>query len=470
LGWSEVVFDAPTALALMLIDAYATLAVYVRPPGVRNTPPLMIALLTFRNRLYYGWVIILCLAVTETVSYGLLDYAFTVFIKPLEAEFGWSRGEITAAFAIAALVSAAVAIPFGRWVDAHGTRWLMSCGAIGGAVALWAWSRVETLPAFYLVWALMGVVHAAVLYGTAFTVVAVWFNRRRGRALTVMTFIAGFASVIFIPLANALIEAYGWRTALEYMAVLYAAFTILPHALLLRRRPHDLGLQPDGTRLTPIQSVTPQSAAPTAPADMTMGQAVRERSFWWLIAAFMLMLFATSALRVHLTPHLIDQGYDPAFAASITGLLGVASLPGRLIFPALSDRFTRRRVTLWLFWLFLAGIVALLIVPGQLAIWLFLALFGSAYGAISPSRAALVAEEYGSANFGSIAGVMSVFVTLTLAAAPVTAGLLFDLTGSYQVAFVLLLVFAAFAVLALRLSKRPDAITPPVLSEEVLRA
>jgi MFS family permease len=181
-----------------------------------------------RRGIYYGWVLVLTLAVTETTSFGVLYYAFTVFIDPMQEDLGWSRAALTGAFSLAQLVSGIAAIPVGRWLDRHGPRVLMTVGSCVAALLVLAWSRVVHLPAFYLIWAAVGIAGAAVLYEPAFVVVANWFVRRRSRALTVLTFIAGFASVIYIPLASWLVEAQGWRNALVTLALILALRTISP--------------------------------------------------------------------------------------------------------------------------------------------------------------------------------------------------------------------------------------------------
>src|SRR5690606_14914911 len=152
------------------------------------------------GRLYYGWVLVVALGITETVSYGILSYSFPVFLAPMEGELGWTRTQITGAFSLAALVAGVAAIPVGRWVDRHGARGVMTAGSVLAALLLVAWSRVESLWAFYALWVGLGVASAAVLYEPAFAVLANWFVRHRGRALTVLTFMGGFASVIFVPL------------------------------------------------------------------------------------------------------------------------------------------------------------------------------------------------------------------------------------------------------------------------------
>lgn len=198
------------------------------------------------SRMYYGWALVVTLGVTATVSYGILSYGFAAFITPMGADLGWSKTQITGAFSLAQLVAGASAIPVGRWVDRHGARALMTAGSLLASALLVAWSRVESLLAFYAVWALMGVAMAAVLYEPAFAVIATWFRVRRSRALTILTFVGGFASVIFVPLATMLVATQGWRMALLVLAGIMALLTAVPHGYLLRRRPADVGTVPDG--------------------------------------------------------------------------------------------------------------------------------------------------------------------------------------------------------------------------------
>src|SRR6266852_840024 len=166
--------------------------------------------------MYYGWLLVGTLGITETISWGVLYYAFSVFLTPMEADLGWSRAATTGAFSLALVVSGVGAIPVGRWLDQHGPRLLMTAGACVGPLLVLAWSRADNLAGFYLLWAGIGLVMATVLYEPAF---AVW-----------------------------LVQPQGWRSAVVSLAAILAVGTIPAHALLLRRRPEDLGLHPDGVR------------------------------------------------------------------------------------------------------------------------------------------------------------------------------------------------------------------------------
>jgi MFS family permease len=400
-----------------------------------------------RHRLYYGWVLVGTLSVTEMTSWGILYYAFTVFIDPLHQQFGWSRGAITGAYALGLALSGGMSVLFGRWVDRHGPRLLMTVGSCAATVLVLLWATVHSLLGLYLVWLGLGLTLAAVLYEPAFVVVALWFRRQRARALTLLTFVGGLASVVFVPLAGWLVHASGWQTALVVLAVILAVVTIPPHALLLRHRPEDRGLLPDGATQLDISDT-----GDAAERSVSTRTALHGAAFWLLTAAFALNTLGASAMLIHLVPYLTDHGYRAASAATVTGLVGVMALPGRLVLTPLADRVPRAAVACAIFLLQVAALLALLLVPSTTGVVLFVLLFGAGFGAVTPARAALVAEYYGPRAYGAISGVVAFFLTGARAAGPVLAGLLYDLTGGYHVAFWGVtgasLFAAAFVVLA----------------------
>ena len=190
--------------------------------------------------LYYGWVVVGVLAITEPISWGILFYGFGVMLTPTQQEMGWSQAQLTGAFSLMLLISGMAAVPVGRWLDRHGARGLMTVGSCLATLAILGWAQVQTLLGFYAIWAVIGVINAMILYEPAFAVTATWFVRRRTQALTVLTFGGGLASVIFVPLATWLVQGYGWRNALWILAAVLAVTTIPLHALFLRRAPADV--------------------------------------------------------------------------------------------------------------------------------------------------------------------------------------------------------------------------------------
>jgi MFS family permease len=398
---------------------------------------------------YYGWVLIVTLGVTETISWGVLYYAFTVYLAPMQVELGWSRGDMTGAFSLALLLAGLAAIPVGRWLDRHGPRLLMSLGSLVAVLLVLAWSQVTSLPQLYLIWAAIGLTMSATLYDPAFATASQWFDRKRVQALTVITLMAGFASTVFIPLADWLVQVQGWRQSLITLAIVLAVGTIAPHVLLLRRRPEDLGLHPDGV---------PGGASDQPPdqrrAVMHVGQAVRHASFRWLTAAFWLATATTAAVGIHLLPYLRDRGYEATFAASITGSLGAMQVLARLILAPFGSRLSPRVLGATVLALQPVALLVLLLARSTPGLLIFVVLFGAQRGLSTLARPALIADLYGAARYASIAGVLQFALSLAQAAAPFGAGVAYDALQSYEPIFWGLTALAALAVLAILPARR----------------
>ena len=374
----------------------------------------------------------------------------------MEADLGWSRAETTGAFSLALVVSGFAAIPMGRWLDRHGARALMTAGSIVGVLLVLMWARADSLLLFYVLWVAIGLTMAAVLYEPAFAVVAVWFDRKRARALTALTLIAGFSSTVFLPLAGVLVQAQGWRAALVSLAVIMALGTIPAHALLLRRRPEDVGLHADGEPVA-FKNVDAERH------DVPLRDALRDPRFLWLTAAFCLSTAVAFGVHVHLVPILLDRGYSPTFAATLAGLVGAMQVLGRILMTPLTGRVSLRMLSAAVLAIQPASLLVLLLVPGLAGVLVFVALFGAAKGCLTLVRPAFVADLYGRTNYASIAGVLAFVVTLAQAAAPVGAGAAFDVLGGYQpIIWALVVISAAASICVLPIGVRvPASCDPP---------
>jgi MFS family permease len=405
------------------------------------------------NTLYYGWYITITLAITETVSWGILYYAFSVFITPMEAELGWSRGELTGGFSLMLLMTGVMAFPVGAWLDKHGSRFLMTVGSLCASLLVIAWSQVTDLATFYMIWAALGVCGAAILYEPAFAVIATWFTRRRSTALTVVTFAAGFASTIFIPLSDVLLTQFGWRDAVAVLGILLAVTTILPHAFVLRRRPSDLGLLPDGDDQRLME------ARPPVPS-LSLATALRSRFFWMLTLAFSLSYLSAMAIRVHFIPFLIDNGIDASTAALASGAIGITQVLGRVIFVPIEMRLSGRLLVATVFGLQAGAMFALLWGSSMLAIGIFIVVFGVSFGANTLARPSIVADVFGSASYGRISSIMAIFLTASATIAPVVAGFMYDHYQNYNLVLWLIL-FLAIGATVVSLITRPDDTQKP---------
>jgi len=396
--------------------------------------------------MYYGWLVVATLAITETISWGVLYYAFAVLLQPMRRELGWSLGQMTAAFSLALLLNGLAAILVGRWLDRHGPRLLMTAGSCAGVALVLAWSQVTDLRLFFLLWGAIGIVMATVLYEPAFATVTVWFERQRARALTAVTLVAGFASTIFLPLTSWLVQLQGRRHALVTLAAILAAGTILPHALVLRRSPEAIGLSVDGD---PGIERPHGNGGIARPPGLSADQALRSMSFRWLAIAFCLTIGVATAVRLQLVPYLIQRGLDIGTAAAFTGGIGAMQVFGRLILGALSERVSSRAAAAIALGIQPAAILVLVAVRGRAGLLAFVMLFGASYGAMALVRPALVAGLYGRLQYASIAGVLAFATTVAQAAVPLAAGKAFDWLGSYDPILWGFIVVSAIAALAL---------------------
>lgn len=386
---------------------------------------------------YYGWRIVYALAITQTVGFGILYYAFSVFVEPMELSLGWSRGQVSGAFSLALLTSGLVALPIGRYVDRSGARLLMTIGSLVGALLVVAWSLVSNLLVFYAIQAAIGVVMAATLYDIAFTVVAVWFRLERPKAMLIITFVAGLASTIFIPLTTFLVAVLEWREALRVLAIILAVVNVPLHGFVLRRRPEQLGLTADG-------HANDASSRPTASVgDSTLKDAMQQPSFWWLTAAVSLDRLVLIAIAAHSVPLLVDKGAALEQAAFIAGTIGLFQVAGRVVFVPMLRLFPLTSLAVGVYGVRALALL-LLFVPG-VGWWFFAGFFGIANGASTLVRAALIADIYGAKHYGSINGTVATVVALVQTIAPVTAGVMFDAAGSYDPVVVTLFVVSLLA-------------------------
>jgi MFS family permease len=399
---------------------------------------------------YYGWPMLAGLSFAETVSWGIVYYAFSVFIRPMEIELGWSRAQVTGAFSLALLVGGVAALPVGHWLDAHGPRALMTAGSLAAALLLVAWSQVESLVGFYLVWAGLGLAMAATLYEPAFAIVAAWFVRHRHRALTILTVCAGLASTIFVPLAGWLLVRQGWRSAVVTLAAILAATTVPIHALLLRRGPQAIGVGADGDAVVPLEA---SSAFDPGPSAATVRAALGRPAFWMLTSAVVLSGLAAVATVVHFIPFLLGRGFPLSTAALAAGGIGLMQLPGRLFYAPIRRRLSIFGSTATVLLVQAFALAWLPMVRGRVGLALFVIAFGMGNGAATLVRATGIGELFEPEVYGRIGGLVAFFTAVARASGPIAAALAYQKLGSYGAVFWSLAALLAIGAGTLRFTR-----------------
>ena len=406
---------------------------------------------------FYGWVLIAIAFVTMAVGVNART-AFSLLFPAILDEFGWDRGVTAGAFSFGFLVSALVTPFVGRLMDLRGPRPVIELGVVTMGVGLLLASLIHEPWQLYLtLGALAGGGVNCLAYTGQSLYLTNWFVRRRGLALSIAFSGVGIGSITILPWQGWMIRTAGWRSACVWLGILVLAL-LGPLNLLLKRRPEDLGLEPDGM-LSSGSASTDRAANVVdhawAAVDWTLGRALRTRRFWWIAAGYFCGLFSWYAVQVHQTKYLIEIGFAPSEAAWALGSVSLVAIPGQIAFGHLSDRIGRE----WVWMIgnvgFVICYVALLLLrdaPTEPLLFAMVLAQGTLGYSLTSVMGAIPAEIFEGRHFGSIFGSVMVAAILGGAAGPWVTGVLYDATGSYSVAFWIAAGCSAISILAIWLA------------------
>lgn len=390
-----------------------------------------------------GWRLIAALGATQVIGYGTVFYSFSPLMQPLQQALAAGKGTVVGAFSLALLLGALCAVFVGKAIDHRGGRYVMAAGSAGAGLLLIALSRVESVPAFYIVYAGLGVAMAAILYEPAFAVLTQAFGANARRAITALTLIAGFASTVFWPLSQLLIGLLGWRHAVAVLGALNLVVCVPLHLLMLPGKSQARVVARD-SRL---------------PRGHSLREALRTPAFHLFAGALVCngLIFAT--LSVHIIPILESRGLTALQATGIAALIGPMQVAGRILEVTIGRSYPVARVGVVA--LFAMPLALLLLLAGSAGSWLlaaFAVLYGSSNGVFTIVRGAMPAELFGREHFGAINGALSAPYLLSHASGPFIAALLWTVAGgSYQTVLVALAAVAIAGVVLFAAATRNPA-------------
>ena len=398
--------------------------------------------------IFYGWYVVAAFSVATFISTGV-RHAVGPFLKPIVEDLGLDRASFSAVIALSLFLYGAFMPLAGMALDRFSVRVVTSVGTVLLVLSLVLTALVHNVWEFALVY---GVLVPLGLAGTgpviASGVVARWFSKRRGTALSVLGSASMTGMSLLVPAVTWLILTTGWRTTYVIIAG-GILLLVLPLCLLvLRDSPESVGLMADGA--TPRVGVSPESIE-----RVTAGEALRTLAFWQLAGSFFTCGFSMSLLSAHGIPMLTDHGYSPMFASWALGVLGGSSIGFTVMLGALSDRFGRRPVlaTIYAGRIFIfAGLF--LIRDNPVAILAVAVLGGITMAGTGSMTSALTADIYGRFSVSSVFGLIFLVHQTGSALGSSLAGVLFETTGGYGAAYVLACLFlAGAAITALKIDK-----------------
>jgi MFS family permease len=402
---------------------------------------------------YYGWIIVAVAFVSMGVGVNART-AFSLLFPPILAEFGWERGVTAGAFSFGFLISAVLSPSLGRLVDRRGPRLVMEMGVLLMGVGLLLATLVREPWQLYLTQGVMvGGGSVCLGYSGHSLFLPNWFVRRRGLAMSIAFSGVGVGSILLLPWVQSLIDAGGWRGACRVLGILVLVL-LVPLNLLLRGRPADLGLLPDGDggpTSRPKPSVLVLDTA-WAAIDWTLQRALRTARFWWIAVGYFSALFAWYAVQVHQTKYLEEVGFSAGVAAWALGLVSLAGIPGQIALGYLSDRIGREWV--WAigsagFALTYLALLALRLVPEPVVLYLMIAAQGLLGYGVTSVIGAIPAEIFEGKHYGSIFGTLMLAAIFGGAAGPWLTGALHDALGNYEAGFLIAFGFSLLAAFAI---------------------
>ena len=373
------------------------------------------------------------------VSFGsLLVFTFSVFLKPLSQEFGWSRESISNAFGLAAITVAICSPKLGQLLDRHGPKKIiLPCMIVFGAAILslaWLTPHIWHL---YATFVLLGVVGNGTTQMGYSRAVSTWFDERRGMALALVMAGTGAGSIILPALAQAIISNYGWRTAYIVLGLMVFVFGVPLTALFVREKERSL--------ITPVQG----GAAMAVPGVST-ATGLKSRPFWILVGSLFLGSISVNGALTHMSALLTDRGISIESATLALAVLGAFSFGGRILTGYLLDKFFGPRVAFVVLAATAGGILLLSRAATSYTGWGAAALIGIGLGAEADITPYLLTRYFGLGSFSTLYGFTWTAYAIAGGVGPILMGRAFDLTGSYT-AFLSLMSASTFIAAALML-------------------
>lgn len=399
-----------------------------------------------RNRVFYGYVVVAASVLILVVMHGT-SASFGVFFSPLQTQFGWSRATISGATSLNFLLLGLFSTFAGRITDRYGPRFTLAAASIALCVGYLLLSRVQSAWQLY---ATYGIVVALGNSGgdmALLPTVARWFVRRRTLMSSVVKAGTGTGMFVIPLLAAWLIGTFDWRAAYAVLAVL-VALVVFSISRLLKRDPSEIGEHAFG------EDEDSASGKAAERPNLTFREVVHTPQFWVLCGAYFLVWYATQSAMIHIAPHGVDTGLSVSQSAGVVSAIGGVSIAGRLTMGVAGDRIGTRRAVIVCFAVLLAALSWLQFADAPWMLYVFAPLYGFAHGGFFAIISPLLADLFGTRSHASNLGMLFFIGMTGGAVGPIITGRLYDTSGTYHTAFLIILA-AAFAGMILALFLRP---------------
>ncbi|MFC2005376.1 MFS transporter [Chloroflexota bacterium] len=420
-----------------------------------------------KPRYFYGWNIVAASFLAHLAYAEHHSSLLGLFFRPLQREFGWSRSALAAVQAIARATEALAAPFVGPMIDRYGPRVLMPVGAIIIGFAMLGVTQINALWQFYLLRGLVVAIGFTLMGGMVTDVtVNKWFTQRRGRAIAIGRAGNSLSNAIMTPLTVFVIAASGWRTMFIIFAVVTWLVVLIPSAILMRRRPEDMGLYPDGiypgtndtTNIEEGKKAHPTSEAALASEPVWSRQeALKTRSFWLLAGSFGISSMAFQSINISLAPYIQDLGYGDAMLAAVLTSRAIFMVVILLLAGFFAEYAHRVHIRVIPFIIQGVGIFLFLLAGEPTLLWLAVTVYTLGLSGVQVTQEVVWANFFGRHSLGLVRS-MGYFAAFGLGAiGPIAMNAVYDIRGSYQLAFLTFVGLSAAAAFLMLWARPPKA-------------
>lgn len=411
----------------------------------------------FFHRIYYGWVIVFIAGLGVFFSGPGQTYSNSQFIDEYIREFGWSRSQVSGLYSSATLVAGLIMIFVGRFIDKFGQRAMMVTVGSVFAIACFFNSIVSSMWMLAIGFFLIRLLGQGSMSLIPNTLVAQWFIKRRGLALSIMT-LGSFASAAVFPFINTwLIDTWDWQFAWRFWGVLLLV-VFVPLALFVRNKPEEMGLQPDGLLGRQDKSVKPGMGAAIKDnvQDWTLKEAMRTKAFWAILICVGIPAMVNTGITFHIISIFGTNQLSPEVAAMVLSLMAIVGIPMSFVSGYVTDKIKTNYLLLIIFVIEFILLLMLLVTTNLFMAVLFGTLWGIANGLERIGLNVIWPNYFGRKYIGSINGVGVTMTVLGSAFGPLPFGIGFDIFHNYSPVILVTLLFPLIGVVCSLVAKKPD--------------
>ena len=361
-------------------------------------------------------------------------YSFGVFFKSIETEFALTRGATSGVFSIYMLLCCVFAVLGGWALDRYGPKVVVFLMGSFTGLSLLLTSQANSAWQLLVSYGLLLSLGTGAIYAVVNSTASRWFDKKRGFVLGITTSGGGFGAIVMAPFATYLISNFGWRTAFIVMGLI-AWLVISSMCLILKKDPGDMGLLPDGVKSEAAQPGPQKKEGKAQLTGPSLLQASRTSNFWFLGLVWLLLSLDVHLVFVHVVPYAVDMGNSLMDAAIILALIGGTTIPGRLLVGRASDTIGRKAPAIACALLQVGALLWLMWAQELWMLYVFAIAFGFLWGGFGVLTTALIGDVFGMRSIGAIMGMMSAGWALGAASGPAIGGYIFDVSGTYFMAF-----------------------------------